>query len=80
MKKTITIIGLLLLVTSCTENSRARNWGGSETLELKEGEILQNMTWKNDDLWIQTIDTTTGVCYFRESSSWGVWEGEITIK
>jgi hypothetical protein len=38
------------------------------------------MTWKESNLWIQTVDTTTGVTYFREKSSWGYMEGEIIVK
>ena len=84
MKKQILKISFLLLtavaLTSCTENSRAKNWGGTEEISLKENEVLVNMTWKGENLWVQTTDTTTGISYFREKSSWGWIEGEIVIK
>lgn len=80
MKKLLLITGLLFLITACTENQRVRNFGGTESVKLKDNEVLQNMTWKKDDMWIQTKDTITGICYFRESSSWGVWEGEVIIQ
>jgi hypothetical protein len=31
-------------------------------------------------MWICTKDTTTGVVYFREKSSWGVMEGTVILK
>jgi hypothetical protein len=80
MKK-VALIGMLVLsLYSCTENSRAKQWGGTEELTLKENEVLMNMTWKKSNLWVQTLDTTTGIQYFREKSSWGWLEGEIIIK
>ena len=80
MKK-VALIGMLVLsLFSCTEKSRAKQWGGTEELTLKENEVLMNMTWKESNLWVQTLDTTTGIQYFREKSSWGWLEGEIIIK
>jgi hypothetical protein len=73
----IIIVGFGLITTSCTENSRARNWGGTEKIELNKNEVLIGATWKGNDLWIGTTDTVTGVSYFREHSSMGVVEGEI---
>lgn len=69
-----------LTLFSCTDNSRARNWGGTEEISLKPNEVVLNITWKNGELWICTRDTTTGVVYFREMSSWGVLEGTVIVK
>lgn len=82
-KKLKIILGLLLittLFTSCTKNERVKYFGGKDELKLKDNEILINITWKDSDMWVLTIDTTTNIKYFRESSSWGVFEGEIIIK
>ena len=70
----------ILTLASCTGNQRARNFGGTETIDIPEGRILVNCTWKQDDLWILTKDTTTGKMYFNEKSSWGVMEGQINFK
>lgn len=70
------IIGL----SSCTDNARARRWGGTEELKLKTNEVVLNVTWKENQMWICTKDTTTNVVYFREKSSWGVMEGTVIIK
>jgi hypothetical protein len=70
------IIGL----SSCTDNARARRWGGTEELKLKTNEVVLNVKWKENQMWICTKDTTTNVVYFREKSSWGVMEGTVIIK
>jgi hypothetical protein len=79
-RKLFTFMLLSTVLFSCTENSRARNWGGTEHLDLNSNEVLINMTWKENNLWVLTQDTITGTKYFREHSSWGVVEGEIIIK
>ena len=50
------------------------------TLELKPNEKLINITWKESQMWVLTEDTVTHYKYFREKSSWGIWQGEVIIK
>jgi hypothetical protein len=85
------IIGLFLVVlfavvagaTGCTENQRAKNFGGSYTVNLPSGQKLVNASWKNDDLWYlvrpmrdgETPETLTLV----EDSSFGVLSGTVTF-
>lgn len=66
--------------TSCTENSRAKNFGGTEQIDLKPNEIVLNVTWKENQMWICTKDTVANVVYFREKSSWGMLEGTVVLK
>lgn len=81
MKKLFLILAIsLVTMTNCTENQRARSFGGEEKVDLPPNNILINTTWKQDDLWILTKDTNTGIYYFREKSSWGIWNGKIVIK
>ena len=80
MKKLILAVALIVLATSCTDNSRARSWGGTEEITLKENEVLLNVTWKGDQMWVLTQDTLTKTNHFREHSSWGVVEGEVILK
>lgn len=80
MKKALLVLVLAITLFSCTQNSRTRKWGGKEDMKLKPNEKLVNMTWKEDNLWVLTEDTVTHTKYFRESSSWGIWEGEIIVK
>ena len=79
------LIGIVLLVmgvklTSCTKNQRTKNFGGTETIYLQKNEIVLNVTWKKDQMWICTRDTVTGITYFREKSSWGMLEGTVILK
>jgi hypothetical protein len=75
----------MLSLTACTDNTIARKWGGSMTVELKEGERLVNVTWKapENSLWILTKqnagDTPPSVYKFKEDSRWGIIEGTVTI-
>lgn len=81
----IFIVGVVLMTTlyGCTENTRARVYGGTQTIELEPGKRLVNVTWKEgSDLWILTkVDTTKPTTYqFQEKSNMGVWEGKVIIK
>jgi hypothetical protein len=80
MKKLMIILVAMVIMSSCTENARARHFGGTETLALKPNEVVLNVTWKESQMWICTQDTITRVVYFREKSSWGVMEGTVIIK
>lgn len=80
MKKLFVIAIAALSLASCTDNVRARRWGGVEEVELKPNEVVLNVTWKENEMWICTKDTVSGVTYFREKSSWGVMEGTVILK
>jgi uncharacterized lipoprotein YehR (DUF1307 family) len=80
MKKIFVIAIATLSLVSCTENERARRFGGVEEVELKPNEVVLNVTWKENEMWICTKDTTTNTVYFREKSSWGVMEGTVILK
>ena len=67
-------------LTACTENERARRFGGTEEVSLKPNEVVLNVTWKESEMWICTKDTISGVVYFREKSAWGVMEGTVILK
>jgi hypothetical protein len=80
MKKLIFIAIAALSLASCTDNQRAKHWGGTEEIQLKPNEVVLNVTWKESEMWICTKDTVTGVTYFREKSNWGVMEGTVILK
>ncbi len=79
MKHIIIVAITLLALTSCTDNVRARRWGGSETIKLEPQEKFINITWKETSLWIISQDTITGIYYAREKSSLGILEGKVII-
>lgn len=81
MKKTLILISAVVLLSSCTENQRAKYFAGNQNIQLPANHILMNVTWKNNaDIWILSKDTITGICYFNEKSSWGILNGRIQIK
>jgi len=79
MKKIIFLIAVFGLL-SCTDNQRARNFGGTETITLEPQEKFINITWKQDNLWVIVQDTITGIYYAKEKSSYGLMEGKVIIK
>ena len=72
------------IVVGCTENRRARSWGGSATENLPTGKKLVMVTWKESNLWILTRDMREGekpeIYELKEHSSWGVMQGKVIIK
>jgi hypothetical protein len=80
MRKLTMVAITLLALASCTNNQRARNFGGTETVKLEPNEKFINITWKQDNLWIIVQDTVTGTFYAREKSSFGVMQGIIIEK
>jgi hypothetical protein len=61
MKKKITLVvvatfSLLVLLAGCgsAEQSLARDFGGTTTINLEANLKLEEITWKDDDLWYLT--------------------------
>jgi hypothetical protein len=78
--KIITLIIALLTLVSCTDNQKARSFGGTETIKLEPQEKFINITWKQDNLWVIVQDTITKKYYAREKSSFGIMEGKVIIE
>jgi len=81
-------LGIILLisysvVSSCTQNSRVKSFGGEMTVEIERGQKLVNVTWKNNEMWVLTRPMTSEdkleIYYFTEKSSFGVMEGKVTF-
>ena len=79
----IALAALLTIATSCTEQHMARRYGGKLNIELQKGEKLMMATWKESNLFYLTEPMDSGYIpkkkVFRESSTFGVWESEITF-
>jgi hypothetical protein len=82
MKKLLPIL-LIALFASCTENEKAKSYGGTAEITLPAGEKLINATWKDNDLWYLTrpmLPADSAVSYtFKEKSSFGYMEGTYII-
>ena len=87
MKKKIaallTFLVLSLSLCGCTEQSITKEFGGSMELELPANQKLEEITWKDDNLWYLTRpmheDEEAETHVFQASSSWGVFEGTVTV-
>lgn len=86
MKKILSILTIAICVvsmTSCTDNEKARNYGGTETINLDPNLKVVNVTWKENDIWILTkpmVATDSAETWtFQEKSSMGVYEGKIIL-
>jgi hypothetical protein len=76
-------VGMSLTLVGCTENIRARSFGGTMTINVAKGQKVVNATWKGTDLWILTKKMKDGEIAesyeFIEKSSFGVIQGKINI-
>lgn len=85
MKYLILVAAVVVLsLSACTEQIMSRSWGGSSEIKLKCGQKLFDLTWKNSDFWYATrpmrADESAETYVFSESSSWGAFEGTVTIR
>lgn len=83
MKKFLLIIATILLFASCTEQNRARNFGGEVTINVPVGYKVTSATWKEDNIFYFLEPMEDGYVpkekKFIESSSYGVFETEVTF-
>lgn len=84
MRKLLVCLLLAVGMIGCTENMRAKAWGGKMTVNLPEGKKLVLATWKNGDLWYMYRtahpDEQPESYTFEEDSTWGVAEGRVIFK
>ncbi|MFY0642727.1 MAG: hypothetical protein JXR16_16875 [Bermanella sp.] len=57
-----------------------KNWGGVMTVTVPDGHQHMMATWKNDNLWLESYDSKTNTCHFREYSKGAMLEGKVLIK
>lgn len=86
MKKIFVSLLVLLtgiLITSCTEQIRARNLGGTMVIEVPNGYKVTSATWKESDLFyfIEPMeeDYQPKQKKFIESSSYNILETEVVF-
>lgn len=82
MKKLLIAIAAIMLMASC-QNFVTRNFGGHQVIELKKGQRLVEITFKESELWILTepmdSDYIPKSKTFYEKSNFEMMEGEIII-
>jgi hypothetical protein len=86
MKKIYLFLSLLniLSFSSCTEQTRVRNFGGKMEIEVPSGYKVTSATWKETELFYFLEPMEEGYVpkekKFVESSSYGILESEVTFK
>lgn len=67
-----------MTIAGCTENSSARNWGGTMNYTVPKGQKVTNVTWKEEDLWVLTRpmkpEETPEVWTFTEDTANVLWQ------
>jgi len=80
MKKLIIAV---MLLCSCTANTRAKSFGGTETINLPECTKLVNVTWKENQLWFVSRpfrdNEKPEIFTFKEESALGLIEGQVNF-
>ena len=87
MKKTNILLVLTFfcafVIGGCTQNQRAKGFGGTANQALPPNMKLVTATWKNDDLWVLTRPMHTNevpeAYVFQEYSSFGIMQGTVNI-
>lgn len=84
MKKFIILAVIALSLSSCTENQRARTFGGTATINVEKGKKVMMATWKGDDLFYMVEDMEPDYVPHNkeliEFSNFGVIESKVVFK
>jgi hypothetical protein len=79
--KLLSLVALALALTSCTENSMAKQFGGTMTISLPANTTFVNATWKEDELWYiyrpRKAGETPSITVMQEDSKFGLIEGTV---
>jgi len=82
------ILGLIpvagfVAMTACTDNQRAKVFGGSMSVQVPCDQQVFDVTWKGEDLWYATQPAPSGWTpqskRFTEYSSYGMIQGEVVL-
>ena len=84
MRKLLVLLVLVITLFGCTENGSVKYWGGKTRINIPSDRQFVNMTWKDNEMWVLTkmrpkSDTIKSIYFFKEKSSFGINEGEVTI-
>lgn len=84
MKKLLCLVGIIgVVLTTAGCQYTTKNLGGDMVLELKPNQKLEEITWKDDNLWYLTRpmreDEEPETHTFQQKSEMGVFEGTVTI-
>jgi hypothetical protein len=77
------VVSFGVFLVGCTENQRAKHFGGTMKVNLEPNKKLVLVTWKEDSLWILTRQMRAGetpeTYDFKEDSTFNIVEGAVQI-
>jgi hypothetical protein len=80
-KKFILSLIAALAFASCTENERAKTFGGTMNVDLPPNTEFVSATWKTEELWYihrpRKSGETPDVVTMQEDSKFGLIEGKV---
>ena len=80
---TLTLFSMSAVMTVCTDNIRAKSFGGTAARQLPCGQKMVTVTWKDADLWVLTrpmrADEQPESYAFSEDSRWGIVQGSVHL-
>lgn len=80
------ILAALVLVCSSgyyyfyLQNILVKRWGGAMSLSVPSGQHHLQVTWKDDNLWVENYDPKSNSCIFSEYSRGNLLQGRVVIK
>lgn len=78
------LLAILILAAGCTENERAKRFGGTAVENLDPGQKLVSVSWKGEQLWLPTrpmrSDEVPETHEYIEKSKYGMVEGKYIIR
>jgi hypothetical protein len=79
---TLHVLGFLSLVlSSCTENERAKKYGGTMTVDLPPNTKFVSASWKEDQLWyvyrVRKDGEIPETFTMKEDSRFGIIQGKV---
>lgn len=82
IKRIVATLAVIIMLTGCHEVTK--NYGGTMTLDLPEGQKLEEITWKDSDLWYLTRPMRENekpeTHLFKADTEWGVFEGQVIVR
>jgi hypothetical protein len=78
--KLAVILFAATLLSSCTENEIAKNYGGTVNLKVPNNCVVITATWKESNLWVLYKDTTNNKVFLIEDSQFGMWNGRVNFE
>lgn len=74
---------VVCLATGCTENERAKAFGGTMKVPLPCDRKLFDVTWKENDFWYATkpmVEADVAETYiYKAESGYDMFEGEVIV-